>query len=269
MSENKQFKFKKSLGQNFLSDKNLLKSLVSLTPINKNSNILEIGLGKGALTEILIENAKKVIGFEIDKDLAPHLTAKFETANNFKLIFEDALKTDIKQIEKHFKMENFSVIANLPYYITTPLIFKFLEETNKVDFLAIMVQKEVAQRIVAEKSTKNYGALSVVCQFHADCKIKKIVSKKMFFPVPKVDSAFILIQKTKNFNFEYSNLIKTAFAMRRKTLINNLINGYSVSKQELSNIFEKLNLNENVRAENLSPEQFFNLLQQIKTITCK
>ncbi len=269
MKENNSFKFKKALGQNFLSDKNLLKSLVALTPINENSRILEIGLGKGGLTEVLISQAKQVVGYEIDKELIPILSEKFADKNNFKLVFADGLKTDIKQIENDFEFERFSVIANIPYYITSPLIFKFLEETNNVDFIAVMIQKEVAQRIVANKSTDNYGALSVICQYHADCKIKKIVSKKMFFPVPKVDSVFIVLEKNKLFDFEYSFLVRTSFAMRRKTLMNNLASGYKLSKEVLSDIFKKLELNENVRAENLSPAEFFLLLQQIKTISGK
>lgn len=269
MSDNKNFRFKKALGQNFLSDKNLLKSLVGLTPITEESNILEVGLGKGALTEVLVSKAKKVVGYEIDKELIPILSEKFEDAKNFKLVFADGLKTDIKQIEQDFNFERFSVIANIPYYITSPLIFKFLEETSNVDFLAVMVQKEVAERIVAQKATENYGALSVICQFHANCKIKKIVSKKLFFPVPKVDSAFIVLEKNKNFNFEYSFLVRSAFAMRRKTLINNLTAAYGISKDVLASIFKQLNFNENARAENLSPDEFFLLLQQIKTVTGK
>lgn len=269
MKPENNFKFKKALGQNFLSDKNLLKSLVGLTPINEHSRILEIGLGKGALTEVLVNTALQVVGYELDKELVPILSERFSENKNFTLVHADGLKTPTKKIEQAFENNRFSVIANIPYYITSPLIFKFLEETDKVDFLAVMIQKEVAERIVAKPSTENYGALSVICQFHADCKIKKIVSKKMFFPVPKVDSAFILLEKNKSFNFDYSFLVRNSFAMRRKTLINNLSQAYSLPKEEIALILRQINLPENVRAENLSPEDFFVLLQQIKTITAK
>lgn len=266
MNKNDDFKFKKSLGQNFLSDTNLLKALLRLVPVTKNTNVLEIGLGKGSLTSLLIKQVKKVVGYEIDKQLAPFLQSRFEGESNFTLVLEDGLKADIKQIEAHFKGESFAVVANLPYYITSPLIFKFLEQTDKLEFLAVMVQKEVAERIVAQPNTPNYGALSVICQHHGLCSIKKIVSRKMFFPVPKVDSAFVLIEKNKSFDFQFSALVRASFAMRRKTLINNLTTHYKVDKNKLYPVLDSLNLPHAVRAESLSPQQFFLLLQQIKTI---
>jgi 16S rRNA (adenine1518-N6/adenine1519-N6)-dimethyltransferase len=264
---NKGFKFKKNLGQNFLSDTNLLNSLVKLTPLTVNDNVLEIGLGRGSLTAVLVKNAKKVVGYELDIQLKSFLEEKFEDVQNLSLFFDDGLKTNIKTIENHFNGERFSVIANIPYYITSPLIFKFLEETNKVDFIAVMIQKEVAERIVAQKNTSNYGGLSVICQHHANCKIKKIVSKKMFFPVPKVDSAFILLEKNKEFDFEFAEFVRASFAMRRKTLVNNLISHYNFQRVDVVNALEKLGLLETVRAENLSKENFFALLQHFKTIS--
>lgn len=267
--ETNQFKFKKSLGQNFLQDTNLLKSLVRLAEVDKTTNVLEIGLGKGALTSVLVENAKKVVGYEIDKSLVPFLKDRFAGVKNLTLVLGDALKADIKEIESHFGNEEFAVVANLPYYITSPLIFKFLEQTDRAVFLAIMVQKEVAERIVAKPSTPEYGALSVVCQHHADCKIKKIVSRKMFYPVPKVDSAFIVIKKNKRFDFEFAAFVRSSFAMRRKTLVNNLASYLKVEKNQITSIIEGMGLQAGVRAEVLSPKQFWELWQQIKTSSFK
>lgn len=264
MNDKNNFQFKKKFGQNFLSDKNLLASLIKLTPLTKEDNVLEIGLGKGALTQILSENAKKVVGYEIDLDLKEHLEEKFN-GTNVNLVFKDGLKEDIKQIENQFDGKKFAVVANIPYYITTPLIFKFLEETAKVNFMALMIQKEVAERIIAPVGDENYGALSVICQFHNTCKILKIVNKKMFFPVPKVDSAFIFLSRTKDFDFEYARLVRTSFNMRRKTLINNLMHGFGLDREFLNNVFASLGFDLNARAENLSPQDFFVLLQQIKT----
>lgn len=259
-----QHNFKKSLGQNFLTDKNLLSALVSDSGIGEKSQVLEIGMGGGALTEVLTQTANKVVGYEIDLSLQDFLQDKFANRKNLTMIFKDALKEKTKDIDEHFS-QKYCVVANIPYYITSPLIFKFMEESDKVDFQAIMVQKEVAERIVALPNTDSYGALSVVCQYHNNCKILRIISKKMFRPTPKVDSAFIKLTKTKSFDFEYSLLVKNSFSMRRKTLVNNLLKAYSIPRDVLNDIFDKLNFNINVRAESLSPNDYEKLLLQIKT----
>lgn len=258
------FDFKKKFGQNFLTDKNLLAALVKDAGVTQENCVLEIGVGAGALTEELVKRAKKVVGFEIDKELIEHLQEKFKKQNNLKLVFADALKTKTTEIDKMFEGE-YRIVANIPYYITSPLIFKFLEESQKCTSQALMVQKEVAQRICASPNTEEYGAMSVICQHYNKCKILRNISKKMFRPMPKVDSAFILLEKTKPFDFEYSQLVKGSFAMRRKTLMNNLLKAYNFEKQTLLDIFNKLHFDPNVRAENLSESDYSLLLGQIKT----
>lgn len=264
LTNGERFDFKKKFGQNFLTDKNLLASLVRDSNINEHSCVLEIGVGLGTLTEMLAKTAKKVVGYEIDLSLKNVLEEKFCAYDNVEIVFKDALKTPTFEIEKYFE-KNFCVVANIPYNITTPLIFKFMEETNNVEFMAIMVQKEVAERICAKVSSACYGALSVTCQHFNECKILRVVSKKMFNPMPKVDSAFLLIKKIKEFDSFYANLVKNSFLMRRKTLINNLIKFYPAKKEDIFEIFKTLNFEQNIRAENLSEKQFYDLSCQIKT----
>ena len=258
------FDFKKKFGQNFLTDKNLLSALVKDANVNQDEYVLEIGVGAGALTEVLVNVAKKVVGFEIDKQLCEFLQEKFSNKNNIELVFLDALKTKTEIIDDMFD-GNYRIVANIPYYITSPLIFKFLEGSKKCVSQALMVQKEVAQRICALPNTENYGAMSVVCQHFNKCKILRVISKKMFRPMPKVDSAFIMLEKTKPFDFDYSYLVRSSFAMRRKTLINNLLKAYSFEKQSLIEIFNFLNWDLNIRAESLSESEYLLLLGQIKT----
>jgi 16S rRNA (adenine1518-N6/adenine1519-N6)-dimethyltransferase len=256
--------FKKKFGQNFLTDKNLLAALVKDAGVEQNTQVLEIGLGAGALTEQLVKVAQKVVGYEIDTSLQPLLTQKFANAQNLQIVFADALKTPTQQIDAHFD-KNFYFVANIPYNITTPLIFKFMEQSTKCVRMALMVQKEVAQRICSKPNSADYGALSVICQHFNTCKIVRNISKKMFVPMPKVDSAFIVIEKTKQYDFEYATLVRASFAMRRKTLLNNLANHYALSKQEIVQIFDTLGFDQNVRAESLSHIEYEKLLGQIKT----
>lgn len=261
------FDFKKKFGQNFLTDKNLLTALVNDACVVNTDEVLEIGVGAGALTEVLAKSAKRVVGFEIDKQLEEHLKQKFEKGN-VELVFADALKTKTNFIDEKFESQ-YRIVANIPYYITSPLIFKFMEESDKCVSQALMVQKEVAERICSKPASENYGAMSVICQHFNTCKILRVISKKMFRPMPKVDSAFVMLKKTKPFDFDYSYLVRSSFAMRRKTLINNLINAYDLKKQDFFEIFDTLHFNQNVRAESLNEKDYFLLLGQIKTKMCK
>lgn len=254
--------FKKKYGQNFISDTNLLKAVVKDGDINAEDEVLEIGAGEGALTKEISNIAKKVVSYEIDKDLIPTLLSL--NLYNVKFVFKDVLAESIANIEKDFE-KTYKIVANLPYYITTPLIFKFLTETNKVESLTIMVQKEVAERIVAKAGTKTYGVLSVMCQFYTYPKITRIVKKQMFFPMPKVDSAIVTMQKKcerndiDNKGFE--EFVKKCFSMRRKTLINNL-NGYkNYNKQELIQRLNKFDLSK--RAEDFSLDEFIQMFKEI------
>ena len=241
--------FKKKFGQNFLTDKNLLDAIVRDGGVTKEDEVLEIGAGAGALTESLSRYAKKVVSYEIDKDLEN--TLKSLELNNVEFIFEDALKQDINVIEGHFS-GRYKLIANLPYYITTPLIFKFLEEASRISSMTIMVQKEVAERIVANKGNKDYGILSIMIAFYGKSRIMRNVGRNMFRPVPNVDSAIVRIDIDENKFIGvdkkgFSRFIKASFAMRRKTLLNNL-----------SQLYDKKILQEKLNEETLKKraEQF-------------
>lgn len=253
------FKFNKKFGQNFLSDRNLLDAIVSDAQV-ENKDVLEIGAGAGALTESLVKSARKVVSYEIDKKLTEHLKEIEKQHSNLKIIMQDALKEKIEEVEKNFEGE-YNLVANLPYYITTPLVFKFLEETNKCKSLTVMVQKEVAERFCATNKDEGYGISSVMLAFYARCKITRNVSRKMFFPVPNVDSAVIRIERKENLpnvdKKRFETIVKSAFSMRRKTLVNNLCK--IAEKQKIIFALEKLNLKETVRAEELSLEEFISL----------
>ena len=254
------FKFNKKFGQNFLSDRNLLDAIVSDAEITDSTEVLEIGAGAGALTESLVKKAKKVVSYEIDKNLTEHLKDLELKHANLKIYMQDALKTPLEKIEKDFSGE-YKLVANLPYYITTPLIFKFLEESDKCKSLTVMVQKEVAERFCASIKSKDYGISTVMMSFYATAKITRNVSRKMFYPVPNVDSAIIKITK-KDISSEvdktkFKQVVQTAFSMRRKTLVNNL--SKLKSKEEILTILNKLKINSSARAEELSLNDFIEL----------
>lgn len=251
--------FKKKYGQNFLSDTNLLKAIVADSSLMQSDEVLEIGAGAGALTKIIAKNCQKLISYEIDEELKPVLENNLSEFNNIKLIFSDIMKINIKDIEKDFSGK-YKIIANLPYYITTPIIFKFLEETDRVESLTIMVQKEVAEKILAKPKSSSYGILSVMCNYFTTPKISRIVKKQMFTPMPKVDSAIVVMKrKTVPYSEGFKKFVQSAFSMRRKTLVNNLLSLYpkNVIEDVLINSGYKLS----VRAEELSEGEFENLFK--------
>lgn len=261
-------KFNKKFGQNFISDKNLLAAIVNDAQISSNDEVLEIGAGGGALTQELAAKAKKVVSYEIDKTLTEHLNELSKQFDNLEIIIDDALKLPIQEIEQNFE-EEYKLVANLPYYITSPLIFKFLEQTKRCKSITVMVQQEVAQRFCAKAGDENYGIPSVMLNFYCDCKIMRNVSRKMFFPMPNVDSAVIRLDRKEipysdEFISKFSKIVNSSFAMRRKTLINNLTKNLKVSKEEILKILKILNLSEMVRAEELTIEDYKNLTQQLK-----
>lgn len=257
-----EFNFKKKFGQNFLTDKNLLAAIVRDAQIDKGMSVVEIGMGRGALTQYLCENAKEVFGFEIDLELKDYLEQKFINVKNLKMHFSDILKYNIKSLEDEIN-NKYMVVANIPYYITTPIIFHFLENSN-TDGLCLMIQKEVAQKIVAKPKTTNYGILSVLCQTFCDCKLTRIVSRKMFVPSPKVDSAVIVLKLKTNFEQQYAAFVRTAFSMRRKTLANNLVNYNGNDKVKIESILTKTFGNKNIRAEELDIQDFKTLYDSIR-----
>ena len=266
--KNNNFKFSKKYGQNFITDTNFLKSLVELSKISKTDEVLEIGAGAGTLTRQIALKCEKLISYEIDTTLETTLTENLSGLDNAKVIFKDALKTPIDEIEQNFKAE-YSIVANIPYYITTPLIFKFLEESKRVKSLSLMVQKEVAERIIAKANSPEYSALSVMIDFYGSAKILKIVSKKMFKPIPKVDSAFVQIVIEDKYSVNpsvFSDFVKACFSNRRKTLINNIFMSYSIEKNKLEEIFSSNNISLQARAENLSTQEFVNLCLSLQKL---
>ena len=265
----------KSLGQNFLIDENIVNGIIENAEISKNDLVIEIGPGLGTLTSRLLENAGKVIAVELDKNVLTILNDRFKLYNNFELINQDILKTDLKTlIENNLNNEitNCKVVANLPYYITTPIIIKLLEENLNLESITVMVQKEVAERLTAiPGKNKEVGAISYSIYYYSNAKILLNVPRNSFIPSPDVDSSVINLKLLKCPRIEISNklflfkIIKAAFSQKRKTLINSLVNTKICnSKQEAENIFNELNLNSKIRPEELSLQDFVNLAEKLK-----
>ena len=262
------FEFKKKFGQNFISDTNLLEAICDDAEIDKNDEVLEIGVGAGTLTKILSKKAKKVVGYEIDKSLVDVLKISLLGCENIEIVFNDFLKEKQTDISSNFT-KPFKVVANLPYYITTNIIFKLIEENFEVESLTLMVQKEVAERLTAPYGTKEYGTISAEICGIGDVKITRIVDRKMFYPEPNVDSAVINIKINKKkyeiFDWNlYKEVVKASFSMRRKTLANCLKNWFGVSQENLNNLFKNLGFEQDIRGEKLSVEQFVVLSNSLK-----
>jgi len=256
------FKFNKSYGQNFIFDKNFLKSIVDGI-VDDSTNVLEIGAGAGTLTSILCEKAKKVVSFEIDNNLKPILNENLSNLNNINLVFGDIMKFDMDEIESNFDGK-YIMVANLPYYITTPIIFKFLENAKNMTSMVIMVQLEVAERLVAKAGTKEYGAITPAIDYRANAKIIKKVNRTMFTPAPNVDSAIVKIDFVDNkYSIKNSKVlddtIKCAFAMRRKTIENNLKSYFKFNSDTVKEIIEKSGLQVGIRGEKLTTLELVNL----------
>lgn len=254
--------FKKKFGQNFITDKNLLSAIVDDAEIDKSDEVLEIGAGAGTLTKEISNRAKKVISYEIDKDLESYLLGL--KLNNVNFIFKDIMKENLLEIENYFE-DGYKIIANLPYYITTPIIFKFLKNSKKLKSLTIMVQKEVAERIVATKGEKDYGILTIMINFYGNAKITRNVNRKMFYPEPNVDSAVVRIdidrEKYKNIDDDkFYSFVQSCFSMRRKTLKNNLEHSNLKLKMKIDNLPQSIL---SLRAENLSFDDFVNIYLKI------
>ncbi len=257
------FRFNKQFGQNFISDVNLLGAIVSDAGAGKEDAVLEIGAGAGALTRALAERCKKVVAFEIDKNLKPVLDEVLDGYENVETVFGDIMKIPPELIDDKMA-EEYKVVANLPYYITTPVIMNFVEKSTRVVSLTLMVQKEVAERLCSQPGTKDYGAVTVAVQAAANVKITRIVKRDMFFPSPNVDSAVVKIDidKTKYFIEDYAlfrKTVKCAFAMRRKTLHNNLVGAFGIGKDKADDILTKLNVSRDIRGEALGVGQFVEL----------
>ena len=255
----KNFQFEKKYGQNFITDTNLLEAIVNDCDINNNDNILEIGPGAGTLTQCIAKKAHKVLCYEIDTNLKPILNQTLLNYSNVQVVFEDIMKVNEKAITDVLG-DKYTIVANLPYYITTPIIFKFLS-SSCLQKMCIMVQKEVAERIVAKKG-KDYGILSILIDFNYDAKILRIVNRQLFTQAPNVDSAIVMIEKkNKVRSCDYEDFVKVvhaSFAMRRKTLVNNLSSAFKITKEQCEELLK--DFIPNVRAENLSTPRIVLLL---------
>lgn len=261
------FEFKKKFGQNFITDTNLLEAIVGDAEIEPTDQVLEIGVGAGTLTKVLAKNCKKVVGYEIDKSLFDVLSMSLKGYDNIDIVFKDFLKASADEVNAMFNGK-FKVVANLPYYITTNIIFKLVEEDFNIDSLTLMVQKEVAERIVSKPSTKEYGTITAELDAIADVEIKRIVNRQMFMPMPNVDSAIVNIKLNRN-KYQIADIellrkvIRASFSMRRKTLANCLKTNFGFGGEQLDYIFKKLGYDKNIRGETLTTQDFVNLANLI------
>lgn len=266
------FRTKKRLGQNFLINPDVIGDIIDFAGITKEDTVLEIGPGVGFVTEQLVKHAKKVIAIELDEEAIKELE-KLD-CDNLEIIHNDILKTDISALTE----DNVKVVANIPYYITSPIIAHLLGEIddlnnknrNKIKDIILMVQEEVARRIVAtEKSqSKQYGLLTILSQFWADCEIIRLVGRKSFYPAPRVNSALVSLKvrkepllKLDDYSF-FRRVIKSAFSQRRKTLKNCLV-GSGFDKVKVAEAISKMNLDENIRGEKLSIQEFGELTKNL------
>lgn len=265
------FNFQKKFGQNFLIDTHVLEKIMDAAEITKDDLVIEIGPGIGTMTQYLCERAREVIAVEIDKNLIPILNDTLSAYDNVEVINEDVLKLDIKALaEKRNNGKPVKVVANLPYYITTPIIMGLFESKVPLKSITIMVQKEVADRMKTGPGSKEYGALSLAVQYYSDPKIMAEVPSNCFIPRPNVGSAVIRLDRCEEPKVKVADeallfrIIRASFNQRRKTLVNGLSNGgIPVSKEELKGILIRLFDNENIRGEALSLQQFAALADEI------
>lgn len=260
------FRFSKSLGQNFLVDKNFVDKIVDAADVS-GKNVIEIGPGIGTITYEMAKVAKKVVAIEIDDSLIPIIEENMAEFDNFDLIHEDILKADLEKIvAEEFAGESFKVVSNLPYYITTPIIEKLVTSNLPCTDMTIMVQKEVADRMLATEKDKEYSSLSVFVKYYSDAKKVTNVPKSVFMPQPKIDSTVLKLELRKYTDdvdeAKLFSLIHAGFNKRRKTILNSLSD--AVEKDKLRLAFEELGIKDNLRAENLSLDDFINLTKTIE-----
>lgn len=270
-------KAKKRFGQNFLVDEDIITRIVEESNISKDDVVIEIGPGLGNLTEVLLEKAKLVLAFEIDEDMVKVLNGRFRNDSNFILINQDILKASIMDILNENKIEckNIKLVANLPYYITTPIMFKIFEEANYIQSMTIMVQKEVADRIVAKPKSKDYGVLTINTKYYGQAQKLFDVPNTSFIPAPNVTSAIVKIDICNRYvvkNEEvFFKTIKASFIQRRKKLINSIENSkiFDIQKEKLKAILEECGITENARAEEIDIETYIMLSDKLNNETRK
>lgn len=263
------FRFNKQFGQNFLTDDELLRNICNDANID-GGVVLEIGAGAGTLTRALATRADKVVAFEIDRNLEKILAITLADSPNVNVVMGDVMKYSMPDLEA-LCGASYQVVANIPYYLTSPLIMRFVEEAHGVTSLTLTIQKEVAERLAAKPATKDYGAITVAVNAVADVEITRILPRELFYPQPNVDSAVVRIDFKRN-KFDIANptlfrkTVRVSFAMRRKTLVNNLAVGFAISKQQAEAILTACNLPIGCRGEELSVEQFVQLYKYISEL---
>ena len=257
------FYFEKRYGQNFLTDEKLLNELVEKAGVTASDTVIEIGVGAGTLTAALAKKAKRVIGYEIDKKLQPVLKETLADYKNAEIVFKDIMKEPMSEIESRAG-GRFSVVANLPYYITTPVLMRFIEESKAVDKIAVTVQEEVADRLCAKSATADYGAITVAINAVGSAEKVMRIDRSRFMPAPNVDSAVavINIDRDKYPDLDYKafrEVVKSAFSSRRKTLANNLMRDFSLSREKAESAVFAVKGDIKARGETLTAEEFIRL----------
>lgn len=265
MLNEKNFKFKKKYGQNFIIDENIINKIVENSNVDKNTLVIEIGPGAGSLTKKLAQNAKQVLCYEIDETLKTVLNDLTIEFSNIDIFYQDFLKSNVLDDLKQYQYEQLYIVANLPYYITTPIIMKVIEDNIPVDKIVVMVQKEVGDRFKATPGTKDYNSLSIFLNYYFDISKLMDVSRNVFLPKPNVDSIVVEFKKNKkNYNIKdeklFFQLIHDSFQQKRKTIKNNL-NKYDLKSVE--NVLEKYNFDLNSRAEQIPIYVFADISNEI------
>lgn len=260
------FRFTKSLGQNFLIDDNIIEKIIQGAGIEDGDSVIEVGPGIGTLTREIASRSEKVMAIEIDKNLIPILKDTLSEFDNVVVVNEDIIKADVKKlIDEHLSGKSVKLVANLPYYITTPIIMKFLEEGIDVSDIVVMVQKEVAERMNAKPGGKEYGALSVAVQYYCDTDIVAKVPRHMFVPQPNVDSIVIGLRVRREKKYKVNSediffkIVKASFGQRRKTLLNSLSSMKIMTKEDIKAVLSDSNIDEKRRGETLSLDEFATL----------
>lgn len=265
------FNLSKSLGQNFILSREVCDKMTK--SIDKSYGIIEIGPGIGSLTTVLAQKASKVVCVEIDKTLKPILEETLFDFDNIDIIFDDVLNTDIgKIIKEKFKGLKVCVIANLPYYITTDILMYFIENEFPIDRMVVLVQKEAGIRLTANLGEKDSGAISGAINYYTMPNFEFVVPANLFYPIPKVDSAVISFTMRKTFDYDikdrllFFKIIKAAYQYRRKTAINSISMGMNIPKKKIIEVFNDLDLNQNLRAENLDFNDFSNISNKLHVL---
>ncbi len=261
------FHFKKKFGQNFITDKNLLDKIVDSAGVTEQDTVVEVGVGGGTLTEALAKRCKRVVGYEIDKTLEPILNETLAAYDNVSIVFGDVMKIDTSSIEENIG-EEYKLVANLPYYITTPILMKFIDEAEKLKSVSVTVQDEVADRLCAAAGTENYGAITAAIDAVGNAKKVLYIDRRNFYPIPNVDSALVRIDIDRN-KYDipdrsmYRAAVRCAFLSRRKTLVNNLMLSFGFSRQKAEEIVAAIGKDKLVRGETLTTEDFIKLSEQL------